>query len=121
MTPSAQADQRIEAELVAAGLNASRITAEQIQSLIEKLTWKYEKHESPNVVFAHAFLGDFYIATGFSKTVSTDNFRAELAHKYAQEQAEAKARDKLWELEGYHLYKRLRMRADAPCNCHKMA
>ena len=100
-------DTKIEQEIQAKGLTAPRITAEQIQSLIEKLTWKYEKHESPNVVFAHAFLGDFYIATGFSKTVSADNFRAELAHKYAQEQAEAKARDKLWELEGYRLFKRL--------------
>lgn len=103
----AVADQIAEAEIVAAGLTAPRVTAEQIQALMNKLTWRYEHHESPQIIFAHAFLDGFYLATGFSKPVSAENFRAEMGMKYAQAQAEGKARDKLWELEGWALHSRL--------------
>lgn len=99
-----QADQTAEAEIVAKGLTAARVTAEQIQVLIDGLKWRYEHHESPQIIFAHAFLGDFYLATGFSKPVSAENFSPALGMKYAREQAEGKARDKLWELEGYKLF-----------------
>ena len=100
----AKADQLAEAEIVAAGLTAPRVTAEQIQALMSSLTWRYEHQESPEIIFAHAFLGDFYLATGFSKPVYPANFNAGLGMKYAREQAEGKARDKLWELEGYKLF-----------------
>ena len=106
-TAGAQADQAAEAEIVAAGLTAPRVTAEQIQALIDGLKWRYEHQESPQIIFAHAFLGDFYLATGFSKPVSAENFSPALGMKYAREQAEGKARDKLWELEGYALFKQL--------------
>ena len=39
--------------------------------------------------------------------MSPENFDAALGMKYAREQAEGKARDKLWELEGYALHKQL--------------
>lgn len=103
-----QSDQEAEAEIVAAGLTAPRVTAEQIQVLIDGLKWRYEHHESPQIIFAHAFLGDFYLATGFSKPVSAENFSPALGMKYAREQAEGKARDKLWELEGYKLMSQLK-------------
>lgn len=102
-----QADQAAEAEIVAAGLTAPRVTAEQIQALMDTLTWRYEHHESPQIVFAHAFIDGFYLATGFSKPVSAENFNAALGQKYAREQAEGKARDKLWELEGWALHRAL--------------
>lgn len=100
----AQADQRAEAEIVAAGLTAPRVTAEQIQALMNQLTWEYEHKEGSRHTFAHAFLGDFYIASGHNAPVSRENFDAGLGRKYAREQAEGKARDKLWELEGYKLF-----------------
>ncbi len=106
-TPSAQADQRIEAELVAAGLDAPRVTADHIQALMDKLTWRYEYEAGSRHTFAHAFLGDFYIATGHNAPISRENFDAHLGIKYAKEQAEPKARDKLWELEGYALHSKL--------------
>ena len=106
-TPSAQADQRIEAELVAAGLDAPRVTADHIQALMDKLTWRYEYEAGSRHTFAHAFLGDFYIATGHNAPISRENFDAHLGIKYAKEQAEPKARDKLWELEGYVLHRDL--------------
>ncbi|MEQ6437237.1 Gp49 family protein [Comamonas sp. w2-DMI] len=102
-----QADQAAEAEIVAAGLTAPRVTAEQIQALMDRLTWRYEQPEGTASTFAHAFLGRFYLATGHSACVSAENFNAALGQKYAREQAEGKARDKLWELEGWALHRAL--------------
>lgn len=100
----AQADRTAEAEILDKGLTAPRVTAEQVQALMNKLTWRYEHEAGSRHTFAHAFLGDFYIATGHNAPISRENFNAELGMKYAREQAEGKARDKLWELEGYKLW-----------------
>lgn len=100
----AVADQHAEAEIVAAGLTAPRVTAEQVQALMDSVTWRYEHEEGSRHTFAHAFLGDFYLATGHNAPVSRENFDAALGMKYAREQGEGKARDKLWELEGYKLH-----------------
>lgn len=105
----AQADQRAEAEIVAAGLTAPRVTAEQIQALMNQLTWEYEHKEGSRHTFAHAFLGDFYIASGHNAPVCRENFDAGLGRKYAREQAEGRARDKLWGMEGYVLAKALKV------------
>ena len=103
----AVADQIAEAEILAAGLTAPRVTAEQIQALMASLSWRYEQPEGTTSTFAHAFLGRFYLATGHSACVSPENFDAVLGMKYAREHAEGKARDKLWELEGWALHSRL--------------
>lgn len=104
----AAADQHAEAEIVAKGLTAPRVTAEQIQALMAKLSWSYEQPEGTTSTFAHAYLDRFYLATGHSACVSPENFNLNLGMKYAREQAEGKARDKLWELEGYLLRSRLK-------------
>jgi hypothetical protein len=101
------ADQADEAEIAAAGLTAPRVTAEQVQALMDKLTWRYEQPEGTTSTFAHAYLGRFYLTTGHSACVSPENFNAALGQKYACEQAEGKARDKLWELEGWLLHRSL--------------
>lgn len=106
-TPSAQADQRIEAELVASGLNAPRVTADHVQALMDRVIYHYEQPKGTTSTFAHAFLDGFYLASGYSACVSAANFDAAKGQKYAKEQAEPKARDKLWELEGYALFKQL--------------
>lgn len=105
----AKADQCAEAEIVAAGLTAPRVTADQIQSLIDQLTWRYEHEAGSRHTFAHAFLDDFYIATGHNAPISRENFDATLGQKYAREQAEGKAREKFWGHEGYALAKSLGM------------
>lgn len=107
--PSAgsKADQAAEVEIIGQGLTAPRVTAEQIQALMANLSWRYEQPEGTTSTFAHAFLGRFYLATGHSACVSPENFDAALGMKYAREQAEGKARDKLWELEGYKLMRQL--------------
>lgn len=109
VSAGAQADQRAEAEIVAAGLTAPRVTAPEIQALMDKLTWRYEHEEGSRHTFAHAFLDDFYVATGHNAPVSRENFDAGLGRKYAREQAEGKARDKLWGMEGYALAKALKV------------
>lgn len=106
--PYRQRSQRTEAEIVALGLTAPRVTAAQINALMDTVTWRYEQPEGTTSTFAHAFLGRFYLATGHSACVSPENFNADLGMKYAREQAEGKARDKLWELEGYALAQSLR-------------
>ena len=103
-----QADQRAEAEIVAKGLTAPRVTKEQIQTLMSQLTWRYEQPRGTTSTLAHAYLGRFYLVTGHSACVSPENFDAALGMKYAREQAEGKAREKLWELEGYKLYAGMR-------------
>lgn len=103
-TAGSKADQAAEAEIVAKGLTAPRVTAEQIQALMAKLTWHYEQPKGTTSTFAHAYLGRFFLTTGHSACVSPENFDAALGMKYAREQAEGKAREKLWELEGYVLY-----------------
>lgn len=102
-----QSEQKAEAEIVAAGLTAPRVTGEQIQALMATLSWRYDQPEGTTSTFAHAFLGRFYLVTGHSGCVSPENFDAALGMKYAREQAEGKARDKLWELEGYKLASKL--------------
>ena len=107
LSASAQADQRIEAELVAAGLDAPRVTADHIQALMDRVVYHYEQPQGTTSTFAHAFLDGFYLASGYSACVSVANFDAAKGQKYAKEQAEPKARDKLWELEGYVLHRDL--------------
>lgn len=90
-----------------AGMAGPSVTGEQIQALMAQLIWVYDQPEGTTSTFAHAYLGRFYLTTGYSACVSPENFDAAKGMKYAREQAEGKARDKLWELEGYALFKQL--------------
>ena len=90
-----------------ATVTAPRVTADQIQSLMDRVVYHYEQPQGTTSTFAHAFLDGFYLASGYSACVSAANFDAAKGQKYAKEQAEPKARDKLWELEGYTLHSKL--------------
>ncbi|WP_246610383.1 Gp49 family protein [Comamonas fluminis] len=108
-SPSAMADFRPQADALAkaAAVDGSSVAGEQIQALMDKLVWVYDQPEGTTSTFAHAYLGRFYLTTGHSACVSPENFDAAKGMKYAREQGEGKARDKLWELEGYALFKQL--------------
>ena len=54
----------------------------------------------------------FRLAVGASDCVDPANYDFELGKKYACERAEHDARNKLWELEGYHLFKSLQESAN---------
>jgi hypothetical protein len=98
-------DQKVEQEIQDKGLNAPRVTKDRIDALMSCVTFYTVVPEGTTSTFAHAYLdGRFLLATGHSACVSLENFNAELGEKIALEKAEAAARDKLWELEGYRLY-----------------
>lgn len=99
----------IEKEIQAKGLTAPRITKQEIDELLGRVVYTFDvRPNGSTVTLAHAFLdGDFYLATGFSNCVSPENFNAELGKKIASANAKLAAEDKLWELEGYALRKRL--------------
>ena len=98
-------DKSVEQEIQAKGLNAPRITPGHINDLMGRVIFNIVVPEGTTSTFAHAYLdGKFYLATGHSACVSPENFDAEIGQKIAMNKAEAMAKDKLWELEGYLLY-----------------
>lgn len=99
-------DQKMETEIKELNLTAPRVTPEQIDALMELVT--YETHVVPGTTttttIATAIGGNgFTLATGMTACASPENFNEELGRKYAIEDAKAKARDELWKLEGYRL------------------
>lgn len=102
-------DQDIEQAIQAKGLTAPRVTPAHIKALMDRIVYTFDvRPNGSTTTLAHAFLdGDFYLATGVSACVSVENFDAELGKDIAIAGAKAAAEDKLWELEGYALRKRL--------------
>ena len=102
-------DDDIEQEIQAKGLTAPRITLADIDALMRRIVYTFDvRPNGSTTTLAHAFLdGKFYLATGVSYCVSVENFDAELGKDMAMGSAKAAAEDKLWELEGYALWKRM--------------
>jgi len=97
-------DQAIEQEVVAKGLTAPRVTKGQIDAMMERVQYVGGRVGDTTSTVVHAFLdGDFLLASGHSACVSPENFNADLGFSVAKDEAEAKARDQLWLLEGYVL------------------
>ena len=94
----------IEAEIQAEGLTASRVTPEQIDAMMDRVSYQHAGFEGTTSIIVAAFLdGDFYLGSGHSACVSKTNFCPQIGFKIAHGNAEKAARDKLWELEGYAL------------------
>ena len=107
-SPQPAGDSSVEAEIVAKGLTAPRVTKEQIDGLMGRVSYIGGRVEQTTSTVVHAFLdGSFLLASGHSACVSPENFDAELGFRMAKDQATAKARDQLWLLEGYALRKQL--------------
>lgn len=104
-----ESDEAIEAEVKAKGLDvAPRITKDRIDGLMGRVHYHFEIPPGTTSTFCHAFLdGKFLLATGYSACVSAENFNAATGTKIARGKAEQAARDKLWELEGYALFREL--------------
>lgn len=103
-------DQDIEQEIQAKGADvAPRVTLPQIDALMARVSYIGGRLCQSTSTVVHAFLdGDFLLATGHSACVSPDNFNADLGFELAKSDAQKKARDQLWLLEGYALRKLLR-------------
>jgi hypothetical protein len=99
-------DQSIEQEIQAKGLTAPRITPPQIKALMDRISHAYFVQGTST--FCHAFLdGKFLLSTGHSACVSLENFDPAIGRSISFRDAMAQAEKKLWEMEGYALYKRL--------------
>lgn len=96
--------QRVEEMIQEKGLNAPRILPSQIAALISRVNHTYVIQGTST--FCHAFLDDkFYLVTGHSACVSPENFDAGIGRKVAYDNMVVAMTNKLWELEGYRLYK----------------
>lgn len=94
-------------ELEAAGKTGRRVTREEIEALLAAVTYKTVVPVGTTTTFVHAYLGNFYLDSGFSACVDPTNFIAATGERIARADAVAKATQVLWKLEGYALYKEL--------------
>ena len=86
---------------------APKVTQEQIKGLLARVQLHFTFGETPTkYVRADAWLdGSFHLATAMSKAVNPENFSKELGIEYASQDALKTAENKLWELEGYRLFR----------------
>lgn len=100
MTPPAP----VPAAPASAGQGPS-VNAVRIDALVASLTYETAHVPGTNTDVATARLpGGFVVCVGENHCLSTADYDADLGRKYAIEDAERKARAKLWEFEGYALY-----------------
>lgn len=93
-----------EEEIESLGLNAPRVTAEQIDELLRGVTFHTYVVPGTTTTIATAIAANgFTLSTGLSGCASPENFNADLGAKYAIRDAESKARQELWKLEGWRL------------------
>ncbi|WP_143222705.1 Gp49 family protein [Acinetobacter sp. ANC 4218] len=91
---------------------APKVTPERIKELLAHVQLHFTFGETPTkYVRADAWLdGSFHLATAMSKAVNPKNFSKELGIEYSTKDVLAIAENKLWELEGYSLYQKLRIK-----------
>ena len=87
----------------------SKVTKEYIDTLLKEVVVHTTTSSVPTPhVTAFAWLGTFQLGTVISKAVDPNNFNEELGIEYSTKDVLKIAENKLWELEGYHLYKTLK-------------
>lgn len=87
----------------------SKVTKGQIDDLLSQVVVQTKTFDTPTPhVLATAWLDTFQLGTAISKAVDPNNFDEELGIEYSTKDALKIAENKLWELEGYHLYKTLK-------------
>jgi hypothetical protein len=90
----------------------NRVPAERIDALVASLTVQCQRFPGTTSTTAIAALPNgFVVAQGFEGCIDPKMFDAALGVKYATEDVLAKARAKLWEMEGYHLMRMREMAA----------
>ena len=87
----------------------SKVTKEHIDNLLNEVVVSTITLPEPTPhVLTVAWLGTFQLGTAISKAVDPNNFDEELGVQYSTKDVLQVAENKLWELEGYHLYKTLK-------------
>lgn len=105
-------ENQMEERILATKSVAPRLTPAQINELHSTVQYVLSQPEGTTATFCHAFLPgkngrQFFLTTGMSACVSPENFNAQIGIDLARGKATSLAKDKLWELEGYHLFKQL--------------
>lgn len=105
-------DNKTEQAIIKAGLTAPRIFPENINQLHSTVVYVDSQPSGCTSSYCHAFLPGkdgkmFSLATGHSACVSPENFNPQIGKDVAFNKASLAAKDKLWELEGYALFKEL--------------
>ena len=87
----------------------SKVTKGQIDDLLSQVVVQTKTFDTPTPhVLATAWLDTFQLGTSISKAVDPNNFDEELGIEYSTKDVLKIAENRLWELEGYHLYKTLK-------------
>ena len=87
----------------------NKLTKEHIDDLMSEVVVHTTTSSVPTPhVTAFAWLGAFQLGTAISKAVDPASFNESLGIEYSTKDVLKIAENKLWELEGYHLYKTLK-------------
>ncbi|WP_201296091.1 Gp49 family protein [Aeromonas veronii] len=104
MTDRQQIDAEMERDIEALGLTAPRVTPDQIDALMRGVRYEVQVVPGTTTTLATAIAANgFTLAIGMTACADPANFNAELGAKHAIKDAEAKARQELWKLEGWRL------------------
>ncbi len=104
MTDRQQIDAEMERDIEVLGLTAPRVTPDQIEALMRGVRYEVQVVPGTTTTLATAIAANgFTLAIGMTACADSANFNAELGAKYAIKDAEAKARQELWKLEGWRL------------------
>lgn len=99
--PLSASEASIEAELKSKGLNAPRVTPEQIDATI--VSESYHRFPHTTLTVCALKLRNGFIVTGESAAASPQNFDEAIGRRIARDNA----RGKIWALEGYLLREKL--------------
>lgn len=87
----------------------NKLTKKHIDDLMSEVVVHTTTSSIPTPhVTAFAWLGTFQLGTAISKAVDPANFNEYLGIEYLTKDVLKIAENKLWELEGYNLYKTLK-------------
>ncbi|MEN3759330.1 Gp49 family protein [Aeromonas veronii] len=101
---ASEEDAEMERDIEALGLTAPRVTPDQIEALMRGVRYEVQVVTGTTTTLATAIAANgFTLAIGMTACADPANFNAELGAKYAIKDAEAKARQELWKLEGWRL------------------
>lgn len=101
-------DAQVEQEIQRKGLTAPRVTPHEIEALADGIVMHSHHFPGTTCTVSIAVLANGFVAGfGRSASVSLANFDAGIGLHIAEKNARHDAIDKLWELEGYAIKKRI--------------
>lgn len=109
-------DKEMNEDFEKSGSVFPKVSPEQIDELMGQVVYKPSLIEGTTTTLVVSVLPiagvDFTLATTTMGCIDKRNFNAEKGVKYCTEKCEGETRNKLWELEGYHLAKTLEVKPD---------